>query len=61
MAARHRQMSATTARFNVGGTAFEVAVSTIQSQPEGLLAEMIDGRFPSGKDERGAFFCRPSP
>jgi len=54
-------MSATTVRFNVGGTVFEVAVSTIQSQPEGLLAKMIDGRFPSGKDERGAFFVDRHP
>ncbi|KAJ1493794.1 BTB/POZ protein [Baffinella frigidus] len=49
-------MSATNVRFNVGGTVFEVAVSTIQSQPEGLLAKMIDGRFQCGKDASGAFF-----
>ena len=49
-------MSPPTAKFNVGGTMFEVAVSTIQSQPDGLLAKMIDGRFPCGKDESGAYF-----
>lgn len=50
-----------TANFNVGGTVFEVAVSTIESQPEGLLAKMIDGRFPCGKDESGAYFIDRSP
>jgi hypothetical protein len=54
-------MSATTAKFNVGGTVFEVAVSTIQSQPEGLLSKMIDGRFPCGKDDSGAFFVDRNP
>ncbi|KAJ1478541.1 BTB/POZ protein [Baffinella frigidus] len=54
-------MAATTTKFNVGGTVFEVAVSTIQSQPEGLLAKMIDGRFPCGKDESGAFFVDRNP
>ncbi|KAJ1471576.1 hypothetical protein T484DRAFT_1843555 [Baffinella frigidus] len=54
-------MSATTTKFNVGGTVFEVAVSTIQSQPEGLLAKMIDGRFPCGKDEHGAYFIDRNP
>jgi len=54
-------MTATTVRFNVGGTVFEVAVSTIQSQPEGLLAKMIDGRFQCGKDESGAFFVDRHP
>ncbi|KAJ1476538.1 BTB/POZ protein, partial [Baffinella frigidus] len=48
-------------KFNVGGTVFQVAVSTIQSQPEGLLAKMIDGRFKCGKDEGGAFFVDRSP
>jgi hypothetical protein len=46
-------MSAATVRFNVGGTVSEVAVFTIQSKPEGLLAKMIDGRFQSGKDPSG--------
>ena len=54
-------MPAITTRFNVGGAVFEVAVSTIQSQPEGLLAKMIDGRFPCGKDESGAFFVDRNP
>ena len=54
-------MSAITTKFNVGGTVFEVAVSTIQSQPEGLLAKMIDGRFPCGKDKRGAYFVDLNP
>ena len=54
-------MTATTAKFNVGGTVFDVAVSTIQSQPEGLLSKMIDGRFPCGKDESGAFFVDRNP
>ncbi|KAJ1479076.1 hypothetical protein T484DRAFT_1815653 [Baffinella frigidus] len=54
-------MPATTTKFNVGGTVFEVAVSTIQSQPGGLLAKMIDGRFPCGKDESGAFFVDWNP
>ena len=53
-------MSAATVKFNVGGTIYVVALSTIQSQPEGLLAKMIDGRFPCGKDERGAYFVDPS-
>ena len=48
-----------TVSFNVGGTVFEVALSMIQSQLEGLLAKMVDGRFESGKDESGAYFvCR---
>jgi hypothetical protein len=50
-----------TAKFNVGGTGFEVAVATIESQPEGLLAKMIDGRFPCGKDEHGAYFIDRNP
>ncbi|KAJ1483537.1 BTB/POZ protein [Baffinella frigidus] len=54
-------MPATTAKFNVGGTVFEVAVSTIQSRPEGLLAKMTDGRFECGKDESGAFFVDRNP
>ena len=54
-------MSSTTVKFNVGGTVFEVAVSTIQSQPEALLAKMIDGRFLSGKDDSGAFFVDRDP
>ena len=54
-------MAATTVKFNVGGTVSEVAVSTIQSRPEGLLAKMIDGRFPCGKDESGAYFVDRNP
>ncbi|KAJ1477395.1 BTB/POZ protein [Baffinella frigidus] len=54
-------MSAATVRFNVGGTVSEVAVSTIQSQPEALLAKMIDGRFQSGKDASGAYFIDRDP
>ncbi|KAJ1484792.1 hypothetical protein T484DRAFT_1796014 [Baffinella frigidus] len=49
-------MLAATVKFNVGGTVFEVAVSTIKSRPEGLLAKMIDGRFECGLDESGAYF-----
>ena len=54
-------MSSTTVKFNVGGSVFEVAVSTIQSQPEALLAKMIDGRFHCGKDESGAYFVDRNP
>jgi len=54
-------MSPPTAKFNVGGTVFEVAVSTIQSHPGGLLAKMIDGRLGGGKDESGAYFIDRSP
>jgi len=54
-------MSAATVRFNVGGTVSEVAVSTIQSKPEGLLAKMTDGRFQSGKDPSGAYFVDRDP
>ena len=54
-------MSPPSAKFNVGGTVFEVAVSMIQSQPEGLLAKMIDGRFSCLKDKSGAFFVQRSP
>ncbi|KAJ1484762.1 BTB/POZ protein [Baffinella frigidus] len=54
-------MSPPAVRFDVGGTVFKVAVSTIQSQPEGVLAKMIDGRFPCGKDESGAYFIDRSP
>ena len=54
-------MSATTAKFNVGGIVFEAAVSTIQSQPDGLLAKMIDGRFPQVKDHCGAYFIDRDP
>jgi len=49
------------AKFNVGGTVFEVALSTIRSQPDGMLAKMIDGRFASGKDESGAYFIDRNP
>ncbi|KAJ1480662.1 BTB/POZ protein [Baffinella frigidus] len=54
-------VSADTVKFNVGGTTFEVAVSTIQSQPEGLLAKMIGGKFQSGKDDCGAYFVDRNP
>ena len=55
-------MSPPTAKFDVGGTVFKVAVSTIQSQPDGLLAKMIDGRFPCGKDDdSGAYFVDRNP
>jgi len=54
-------MSPTTAKFNVQGIVFEVAVSAIQSQPEGRLAKMIDGRLRCLKDESGAFLVDRSP
>ena len=54
-------MSAATVRFNVGGTVSEVAVSTIKSKPDALLAKMIDGRFPSTKDKSGAYFVDRDP
>ena len=61
VAACQGTMSPPTAKFNVGGTVFEVTVSTIESQPDGLLARMIDGRFGDGKDESGAYFIDRSP
>jgi len=54
-------MPPTTAKFNVQGVVFEVAVSVIQSKPEGRLAKMIDGRLRCLKDESGAFFVDRSP
>jgi hypothetical protein len=54
-------MSPTTAKFNVQGIVFEVAVTAIQSQPESRLAKMIDGRLRCLKDEIGAFFIDRSP
>ena len=54
-------MSPTTAKFNVQGIVFEVAVSAIQSQPEGRLAKMIDGRLRCLRDESGAFLVDRSP
>ncbi|KAJ1482892.1 hypothetical protein T484DRAFT_1802483 [Baffinella frigidus] len=54
-------MSVTIVKFNVGGKPFEVAETTIQSQPAGLLAKMIDGRFSCGKDESGAYFLDRNP
>jgi len=54
-------MSPTTAKFNVQGIVFEVAVTAIQSQPESRLAKMIDGRLRYLKDESGAFFIDRSP
>jgi len=55
------EMPAAIVWFDVGGTVFKAALSTIQSQPEGLLAKMIDGRFPCGKEESGAYFIDRSP
>jgi len=54
-------MSGATVRFNVGGTVSEVAVSTIKSKPDALLAKMIDGRFPSTKDKLHLAPCTPHP
>jgi len=54
-------MSADTVKFNVGGTVFEVARSTIQTFPHALLAKMIDGPFQSGKDGGGAYFVDRNP
>ena len=54
-------MSPPTAEFDVGGTVFKVAVSTIKSQPDGLLAKMISGRCKQGKDKSGAYFIDRNP
>ena len=54
-------MSLPTEKFDVGGTVFKVSVSTIQNHPEGLLAKMIDGRLPCGKDQSGAYFIDRNP
>ena len=61
MKRKETRISSDTVKFNVGGKVFEVAISTIQSQPEGLLAKMLDPRFSCEKDESGAYFVDRNP
>eukprot|EP00761_Pharyngomonas_kirbyi_P001131 gb/GECH01001132.1/.p1 GENE.gb/GECH01001132.1/~~gb/GECH01001132.1/.p1 ORF type:complete len:267 (+),score=68.82 gb/GECH01001132.1/:1-801(+) len=48
-------------KLNVGGTIFSTRLTTLQKDPNSMLAAMFSGRFPLQKDEKGCFFLDRDP